>query len=102
MSKYNIFKLPWPEPASYDDADIVWWRKGDETNGLWYKGEAPNYKIIALGDTVEELTARIISEVEALDLCKCGGVFELIEGSYPFCGDYLLCDRCDSTKNLGE
>lgn len=39
---------------------IVWWKKGNETDGYWFKGELlcrqfPNGEVVALGDTLDIL-----------------------------------------------
>lgn len=39
---------------------IVWWKKGNESDGYWFKGELlcrqfPNGEVVALGDTLDTL-----------------------------------------------
>ena len=59
---YNIFELPEPLPCSYMDHDVVWWRKGNETDGYFYKAERPNFGAIAFGKTSEEAAWNAIFE----------------------------------------
>jgi len=63
-NKYNIFELSWPESEIYNDNDIVWWRKGNDVDGYWYKAECPNLYIIELGDTLEECIQNVINKIE--------------------------------------
>lgn len=61
--KFNIFELQFPEPPKYSDYDIVWWKKGNEKDGFWYKAESPAFKIICLGDSIEEATNNVIKKL---------------------------------------
>jgi hypothetical protein len=43
---------------------IVWWKKGNEPDGYWFKGELlcrqfPNGEVVALGDTLDTLIDRL-------------------------------------------
>lgn len=61
--RFNIFELGWPEPTSYDDNDIVWWKKGNETDGFWFKAECPNREVIELGNTMDEAIDKVIKYI---------------------------------------
>jgi hypothetical protein len=47
-------------PASSLIPCIVWWKKGNESDGYWFKGELlcrqfPNGEVVALGYTLDNL-----------------------------------------------
>lgn len=56
-------ELTFPEPNKYSDYDIIWWKKGNEIDGFWYKAESPAFKIICLGDTIDEAVNQVIKDL---------------------------------------
>lgn len=60
MTEFNIYELQFPEPSWYSDYDIIWWKKGNEKDGYWYKAESPAFKIICIGDTVDKAVNAVI------------------------------------------
>lgn len=64
MNKYNIIELSYPEQESYNDNDIVFWKKGNSVDGYWYKAECPNLHCIELGDTKDEAVTNVITMLE--------------------------------------
>lgn len=46
---------------------IVWWKKGNETDGYWFKGELlcrqfPNGEVVALGGTLDILIDNLYND----------------------------------------
>lgn len=43
---------------------IVWWKKGNETDGYWFKGELlcrqfPNGEVVEIADTLDDLSEKL-------------------------------------------
>lgn len=64
LRDFKIVKLyKWQTTENPDSSlihCIVWWKKGNETDGYWFKGELlcrqfPNGEVVALGDTLDIL-----------------------------------------------
>lgn len=71
LRDFKIVKLyKWQTTENPDSSlipCIVWWKKGNETDGYWFKGELlcrqfPNGEVVALGDTLDILIDKLYND----------------------------------------
>lgn len=60
--KYKISELQYPEPE-YSYKDLVWFRKGNEKDGYWYKMQSPIFEQETIGSSVDEAFDFMIGRV---------------------------------------
>lgn len=71
LRDFKIVKLyKWQTTENPDSSlipCIVWWKKGNETDGYWFKGELlcrqfPNGEVVDLGDTLDILIDKLYND----------------------------------------